>query len=165
MINRCGKFIHSVLINIFDFFFPVFQRWMPKEVYHYLACGTINTLSDWVLYFLIYNYVVHKQIVDLDFIAFSPHIASLIIVTPITFFIGFCLSKYVTFTQSNIQTNQQIKRYAYILAANFLISYFGLKLCCEVLNIWATPAKMITTVFTTLFSYFTQKYYSFKKKE
>lgn len=153
-----SKFIKQIL----DIFYPLFSKLINREFYYYLASGTINTLSDWVLYYIIYNYIVCKQMIDLGFIVISAPIASLIIVTPITFTIGFLLSKYITFCNSNIQTHTQLYRYAIILASNFIISYLSMKLLCEVVGMWATPAKMVTTIFTTIFSYLMQKYYSFK---
>lgn len=152
------KFIKKIL----DFFYPLFSRLISREFYYYLASGTINTLSDWFLYFIIYNFIVAKQMVDLGFVVISAPIASLIIVTPITFTIGFLLSKYITFSSSTVKTHKQIYRYALILAANFLISYFSMKFFCEVVGMWATPSKMITTIFTTIFSYLMQKFYSFR---
>ncbi len=134
-------------------------------MYYYLACGTINTCSDWVLYFLIHNFVVQKQFIDLGFVVVSPHIASLILVTPITFFIGFCFSKYITFKHSTLQTTQQIFRYAGILCCNWCLAYVSMKCLVELMGIYPTPSKMITTVITTLVSFLLQKYYSFKSSK
>ncbi len=152
----------KIIKRILDFFYPLFSKFLSREVYYYLACGTINTLSDWFLYFIIYNYIVCKQMVDLGVVVISAPIASLIIVTPLTFIIGFLLSKFITFKGSNVKTWKQLVRYALILAANFAISYLSMKILCEVCQIWATPSKMITTIFTTIFSYLMQKHYSFR---
>lgn len=158
--------IQATLTGILDFFYPLFRRMMPRQVYHYLACGTINTLSDWIFYFLIYNYVIQQRIIQItDTVAISPHIASLILVTPITFTVGFLLSKYITFSESDVHTHHQLWRYASILMLNFGISYICMKVLCETLCIWATPSKMITTVITTVISFFLQKYFSFRKSE
>lgn len=154
----------KVITKILDIFYPLFRKFLSRELYYYLACGTINTLSDWFLYFIIYNYIVCKQMVDLGFVVISAPIAALIIVTPLTFTIGFLLSKFITFRGSHVKTWRQIFRYALILAANFAISYLSMKILCEACHIWATPSKMITTIFTTIFSYLMQKHYSFRKR-
>lgn len=138
---------------------------MSKQLYHYLACGCINTLQDWVLYFIIYNYIINKNSLDLGFLVISPHILSLFIVTPITFLVGFCFSKYITFTQSNLRTFSQIYRYAFMIVFNFILTYIGLKVFVEVIGIYPTPSKIITTIITTITGYVIQKYYSFKIKE
>lgn len=154
-----------ILTHILDFFYPPFKRWLSKEVYYYLACGTINTCSDWVMYFLIYNFVVQKQFVDFGFVVVSPHILSLIIVTPITFLVGFCFSKYITFKHSSLQTSKQAVRYGFILCCNWFLTYACMKCLVEVVHIYPTPSKMITTVITTLVSFILQKYYSFKSSK
>lgn len=154
-----------ILTHILDFFYPPFKRWMSKEVYYYLACGTINTCCDWVMYFIIYNFIIQKQFIDLGFVTISPHISSLIIVTPITFFVGFCFSKYITFRHSKLETTRQVFRYAAILGCNWLVTYFLMKVLVEMVGVYPTPSKMITTVITTLLSFILQKYYSFRSHE
>ena len=157
--------IMKIIEKIIDIFYPLFSRWMNKQVYHYLACGTINTVSDWVLYFITYNFIVQKRFLDLGFVMMSPHILSLFIVTPITFTVGFCFSKYITFSQSNLKTFSQIFRYASLLAFNFLLTYLGLKLLVEVVGFYPTPSKMIITVVTTIIGFIIQKYFSFRVKK
>lgn len=159
--NNTGK--TNFFTRLIDFFYPLFARIMPLQVYHFLVCGTLNTLNDWVLYYLLYHYAVREQIVDLGIVAFSPHIAALIMVTPVTFTVGFLFSKYITFTGSDLRTARQVFRYGAMLLVNFVLSYLSMKLLCDVLGFWATPSKMITTVITTLTSFFVQKYYSFRK--
>lgn len=134
-------------------------------MYYYLACGTINTCSDWVMYFIIYNFIVQKQFMDLGFVVVSPHILSLIIVTPITFLVGFCFSKYITFKHSKLETSRQARRYATILGCNWLITYFCMKVFVESMGIYPTPSKIITTFITTLVGFVLQKYYSFRSHE
>lgn len=138
---------------------------MSKEVYYYLACGTLNTCCDWVMYFIIYNFIIQKQFIDLGWVVISPHISSLIIVTPITFTVGFCFSKYITFRHSKLETFRQALRYASILAINWIITYLFMKLFVEIVGIYPTPSKMITTVITTLSGFVLQKYYSFQSNE
>ena len=105
---------------------------------------------------------VEKQYLDLGFVVMSPHILSLFIVTPITFTVGFCFSKYITFSASNLKTFSQVFRYAAMLGFNFLLTYAGLKLLVEMVGIYPTPSKMIITVITTVVGFLIQKYFSFR---
>ena len=162
MLLSFGKFFHRSIVALLDFFYVPVRRFLPRQVYDYLACGTLNTCQDWVLYFLVYHFVVRKQVVDLHFVAFTPHIASLLIVTPITLAFGFTLSKYITFRGSEVRTRRQALRYALIYAVNFLLTYGSLKLLVETLGFYPTPSKMLTTLLTTLVSFTMQKYYSFR---
>ena len=151
--------------NIIDFFYPPFRRYFSPQFFRYGASGAFNMVFDWVLYFLVYNFVVQKQLVNLSIVTLSPHIASLFITFPITLFTGFLLQKYVTFTASQMRGRQQLARYIAVVGVNLLINYFGLKILVDLLRVFPTPSKMIVTVITTIFSYYSQKKFTFKIKK
>lgn len=161
----------QIITKIIDFFYPPFRRIMSEQVFRYAACGGGNLVLDWVLYFLVYNFVIGHEIVNLQFTilnsqftqAITPHIATLCIVFPITLLTGFWLQKNVTFTQSDLHSARQLFRYILIVAVNLAINYFGLKLCVETLGWYPTPSKMCITLVTVAVSYFGQKYYTFRK--
>ena len=151
--------------NIIDFFYPPFRRYFSPQFFRYGASGAFNMVFDWVLYFFVYNFVVQKQLVNLSIVTISPHIASLFITFPITLFTGFLLQKYVTFTASQMRGRQQLARYIAVVGVNLLINCFGLKILVELLRVYPTPSKMIITVITTIFSYYSQKKFTFKIKK
>ena len=159
----------QIITKIIDFFYPPFSKWMSKQLFRYAACGGGNMVLDWMLYFLIYNFVIGHGIVQLSIINYqlsiTPHIASLCIVFPITLITGFLLQKYVTFTASDLHGVRQLGRYTLIVAVNLAINYFGLKLCVEILGWYPTPSKMIITLITVIISYLGQKYYTFRTKK
>lgn len=161
----------QTITKIIDFFYPPFRKIMPEQMFRYAVCGGGNMVLDWVLYFLIYNFVIGHDLVYLTLpfregagvgLCLTPHIATLCIVFPITLLTGFWLQKYVTFTQSDLHTARQFIRYISIVALNLAINYFGLKLCVEVWGWYPTPSKMLITVITVIISYLGQKYYSFR---
>ena len=158
----------QIITKIIDFFYTPFRKIMSEQLFRYAACGGGNMVLDWVLYFLIYNFVIGHEIVRIQLSAISlqlavtPHIATLCIVFPITLFTGFWLQKYVTFTQSDLHGARQLVRYISIVALNLALNYFGLKLCVEVWGWYPTPSKMLITLITVAVSYFGQKYYSFR---
>ena len=158
----------QIITKIIDFFYTPFRKIMSEQLFRYAACGGGNMVLDWVLYFLIYNFVIGHEIVRIQLSAISlqlavtPHIATLCIVFPITLFTGFWLQKYVTFKQSDLHGARQLVRYISIVALNLALNYFGLKLCVEVWGWYPTPSKMFITLITVVISYFGQKYYSFR---
>lgn len=158
-----GKYLLRAVVAFIDFFYPPFGKWLSLELYHYLACGCLNAAQDWVVYSFFYNIVLQRRVVDLGFFAFEPHTAALMLVTPITFFVGFSFSKYITFRGSKIETWQQLLRYGLILLVNFAVSWACIKLLVEHFGLYPTPSKMVTTVVTTVISFTLQKYYSFRK--
>ena len=155
-----GKLIGDLI----DLFYPPFKRYFSRQFFRYGVSGAANVGFDWLLYFIVYNYVVQKQFIPLGFVTVSPHIAALLITFPITLFTGFLLQKYVTFTSSDLRGKEQLVRYMAVVGVNLLINYFGLKLLVEVLHLYPTPSKMVVTLICTIFSYFSQKTFTFKTK-
>ena len=135
---------------------------MPINTFRYAACGGANVALDISLFFVLYNFVFKKQVVQLGFIAFQPHIAAFLFSFLITFPVGFLLSKYVVWTDSNIKGHVQLFRYFLIVLMNVLLNYIFIKLFVEYLHVYPTIAKLITTVIVIIFSYLSQKHYTFK---
>ena len=160
----------QIITKIIDFFYkkvekivPEFGKIVSPEFFRYGFCGGGNMVLDWVLYFLIYNFVLRHEMLELGFVTISSHIAAFCIVFPITLMTGFWLNKYVTFTQSTLRGWHQLYRYIVIVGINLLVNYIGLKFFVEVCGFYPTPSKMLVTVITVIISYLGQKYYSFRK--
>ena len=163
--------VAQIITDFIDFFYRPFAKWMPQQLFRYAACGGGNMVLDWVLYFLVYNFVIGHDLVYIQLstlntqLCLTPHIATLCIVFPITLLTGFWLQKYVTFTRSDLHGARQLVRYITIVAINLAINYFGLKLCVEVWGWYPTPSKMCITLITVAVSYLGQKYYTFVTKK
>lgn len=157
--------------KIIDFFYekavsiiPGTEKMMSRELFRYAVCGGSNMVLDWVLYFVVYHFILRKEMLVLpSIVTISSHIAALCIVFPITLMTGFWLNKYVTFTQSSLRGWNQLERYILIVFVNLAVNYFGLKLLVDVCYLYPTPSKMLITAVTIAISYFGQKYFSFKK--
>lgn len=134
---------------------------VSRNLFGYGLCGAVNMALDIVWYFLIYHYVVCENYVDLGFVVMSPHILSLFIVFPITFFTGFWLNRHVAFRATKVSSGKQLWRYALSVVGSILINYVCMKLFVEVCAIWPTPSKMLTTVVSVCYSYLMARYVTF----
>lgn len=161
MIDLFRKIRNSILRVIDWFYFP-FLHFIPLEVFRYAVTGGLNTIFDLMLYFVVYNFVLDKQIVELGFVAISPHIAAFLIVFPITFASGFLLAKYVTFTASELKGRIQLFRYGVTVAGAIFLNYIFLKLFVEYFGFYATFSKGLTTIIVVTYSYVLQRYFSFQ---
>jgi putative flippase GtrA len=161
MVNL-AKNIRLLIIQIIDYFHTPFRKIIPRETFRYGATGGFNTLLDIFLYFICYNYILDKKIVDFQIVSVSPHIAAFLIVFPITFFTGFLLAKYITFTESEIRGRIQLIRYVISVSGSIFLNYVFLKVLVEFGGLWPTLAKIITTVIVVVYSYFAQKFFTFK---
>jgi hypothetical protein len=144
------------------FYIPVVRRFVPAQIFRYGPCGALNMCLDALWYFVIYNFIVAKQFVNLGFVVISPHILSLAIVFPITFFTGFWLNRNVAFRTTHIDSWRQMLRYLLTVIGAIIINYISMKLLVEHAHFWATPSKLLTTVISTVYSYLVGRYYTFK---
>lgn len=150
------------LINIVDaLYIKPLRGLISRNLFGYGLCGAVNMTLDIVWYFLIYHYVVRESYFDLGFVVISPHILSLFIVFPITFFTGFWLNRNVAFRVTAVDSQKQLFRYALSVVGSILINYVCMKLFVEVFNIWPTPSKMLTTVISVCYSYLMARYITF----
>lgn len=156
--TKIGHWIQHAI----DFTYPPFRKLISPQLYRYGVCGGANVVFDWVLYFLVYNFIIEYRNVNLGVVTLSPHIATLILIFPIVTFSGFLLQKYVTFTASDLRGSVQLVRYLMIVFANLLINYVGLKIFVDGLDFYPTPSKMIITIITVICSYIGQKKFTFK---
>jgi len=154
--------INRFILSIINLLYIPFKKFIPPETFRYAVTGGFNLILDIFLYFIFYNFILQKQIVDFGIFAISPHIAAFIFVFPITFTTGFLFAKYITFTASSLRGRVQLFRYALSVGGSILINYFSLKLFVEYLFIWPTIAKIFTTVIVVIYSYVVQRYYTFK---
>ena len=162
MLKKINRFIQKIVLNVIDIIYIPYSKFFPRQLFRYGFAGGMNLVLDWILFFLLYNFVFDKQVVHFGPLAFTPYIASFIVSFIITFITGFWFSRYISFQDSTLHKGVQLYRYLMVVGVCILMNYFGLKLFVEVLHVFPTPSKMIITVITTFFSYFSQKYFSFK---
>ena len=154
--------IGNLIIKLVDWFYFPFLRFIPREIFRYAATGGANTLLDIILYFIVYQFILKGQIVELGFVAISGHIAAFLMVFPITFTNGFFLAKYVTFTASELTGRIQLFRYLLSVSGSILLNYVFLKLFVEYFGWYAPLSKAITTILVVIYSYVAQRYFTFK---
>jgi putative flippase GtrA len=156
--------IQQFILSKINFFYQPFKKLIPEETFRYAVTGGTNTSLDIFLYFISYNFILQKQVVNLRIVSISPYIASFLMVFPVTFVTGFLLSKYITFTESVLRGRQQLVRYGITVFVCFCLNYIFIKFFVEVCGLYPTPAKIATTVLVIIYSFFSQKYFTFKKK-
>ena len=145
-----------------DFIYPFFSKFLDKTTFRYAACGGTNTVFDLFLFFIIYNFILQKQNVDLLIVVVSPHIASFLLAFLISFPTGFYLNKTIVFQESYLRGRVQLFRYFLTVCMSLFLNYVFLKLFVEQLHIYPTISKFFTTFFVVGVSFVSQKYFSFK---
>ena len=156
--------VASHLIRFIDWIYikPI-SRIMSRDTFGYGICGAANMVLDTLWYFVIYHYIVAQRFIDIYFIVISPHIATLIALFPITFFTGFWLNRHVAFRVTHLASRKQLIRYLLSIVVSLAINYVCMKFFVEILNIWPTPSKMLTTAICVIYSYLAARFFTFRK--
>lgn len=163
--KRLELWVKSALTKVIDFFYPMFSKLMSRQLFSYGFCGGLNLALEWLLYYVFYHFIIRGRIVDLGFVAISPHIAAFAFRFPITFPTGFWMARHISFTGSELRGRVQITRYLLVTVVNIVINYAGLKLFVDVFEWWPTVSYVIISVICVTFSYLTNKHFSFKKSK
>lgn len=150
------------IIRIIDFFYPPFKRIMPLQTFRYAVCGVSNMLLDIALFYISFNFILQKQILDLGFISLKAYNAALGMAFCITFPLGFLLNKYIVFNSSYLRSHIQLFRYVLIVAVNIFLNYAILNLLVQYMHFFPTIAKIFATVLIVTFSYLSQKHFIFR---
>lgn len=162
--RRLHHMLKGVILQAVDFFYPLCRPFMPLQTFRYAACGGGNTAFNILLYFIAYNFVLQKAVLHLGPIAISAHIAAFLMAFAITFPIGFYLSMFVVFAGSHLRRRTQLLRYFLVALGCIVLNYCLLKLFVDVLGWYPTPSMILTTVFVVVFSYLSQRHFSFQQK-
>jgi putative flippase GtrA len=150
------------ILAVIDFFYVPFRKLMPIQTFRYAACGGGNTLLDIFLYFISYNFILKKQIIFTPIGAISPYIAAFLMSFAVSFPTGYLLNRYIVFPGSILRGRTQLFRYFLLVVVCVYLNYIFIKLFVEYFSIYPTISKILTTVIVVSFSYFTQKYFTFK---
>ncbi|XZF13704.1 GtrA family protein [Chitinophagaceae bacterium MMS25-I14] len=153
--------VRNIVLSVIDFFHKPFAKWIDATTFRYLACGGSNQVLYLALYAISYNFVLHKHDTYLLGLPISARIGAYIIAFSISFPIGFILSRHIVFPESNLHGRVQFFRYGMLTVACMVLTYVFLKFFAWC-HFFPTPAAAITSAIIAVFSYLTQKHFTFK---
>lgn len=152
----------ELFTKIINLFYKPFRGIIPEETFRYLFLGSLNTFLEAILYFIFYNIIFERQNLTINAITISPHIASFLCVFPIVFFTGFLFSRYMIFIRSAVKASIQFKRFGITIIVSLILHYTFLKILVEILFIYPTPSKILTSAMVALFTYLFHRHFTFK---
>ncbi len=138
---------------------------MNLQTFRYAASGGGNVLLGFIIYVVGYKYIFAEKEFHFGFYAFKGHIAAMFLSFCITFPVGFFMSKYVVFGDSKMKGRVQLFRYFMICMFNLLFNYLLLKLFVEKWKIYPILAQIFTIAIVVVFSYLSQRHFSFKTSD
>jgi putative flippase GtrA len=150
------------ITGFIDYFYPPFSKLMPIQTFRYAVCGGTNTLLDIFMYWFSYHYILHERNTNFRLFVASPYELSVVIAFGVSFPTGYLLNKNIVFPQSILHGRVQLFRYFVLVCICLGLNYVFIKLFVEQFHLYATVAKIFTTVIVISFSYLTQKHFTFK---
>lgn len=157
--------MRKLALRIIDFFYPPFKNWFSINTFRYLASGGFTAASSVIAYFIIYNFILHQEDIRISNFLITAPIAALGMEAVFTFLLGFVLNKYLVFTQSNLKGRIQLFRYGTVFCTNILLNYALMKILVEGFGFYPSISKAFITILLAVFSYFSQKHFSFRVKK
>lgn len=157
--------MRKLALRIIDFFYPPFKNWFSIHTFRYLASGGFTAGCSVVAYFIIYNFILHQEDIRIGQFLVTAPIAALGMEAVFTFLLGFLLNKYLVFTQSNLKGRIQLFRYGTVFCTNILLNYALMKILVEGFQFYPSISKALITILLAIFSYFSQKHFSFRVKK
>ena len=145
------------------FYIPPIRRFVSFQTFLYAVCGGCNMLFNWVLYFVIYNFIIAKQDITIGPISILAHTTTFLIATSIYTYTGFWLNKYIVFTNSTSRTRAQLIRYVISVLGSIIITDLGRRFFIDIVGIYPTPSYVIVSCISVLYSYMMQKYFTFRR--
>lgn len=115
------------------------------------------------VYFLSYNFILPSgNYIHFGRFTLTRYIAAYVMSFCVSFPTGFCLSKFIVFTGSYLKGRVQLFRYGTLQGIGIFLNWSLLHLFAGFLGFWATPSQALTGVILAVYSYFFQKYVTFR---
>jgi putative flippase GtrA len=130
-------------------------------MFRYLACGGFNTALSIFLSWFSLHFIVPKQLMVLG-MPIHDYVLAFLISFCISFPVGFGFSKYIVFPESTLGGRIQMFRYFVLIMVCLLLNYVLIKFFIEICGFWPTPTYILTAVLVAIFSFISQRRFTFK---
>ena len=155
--------IKSLLQQLLNLFYPLVKKWLPFDVYAYLAVGALNTAFNIILFAVLYYFLPTQIQLAVMEISIKSYTLSLLLAFMVTVPSGFWLAKHLAFNQTAHTGNgRQLGKYFLVVLQGLLTDFLLMKAMIELLHLHPTLAKIISTFIVLSFNYLLQKYFTFK---
>lgn len=154
--------IRNIVNAVIDFCHIPFARIIPIRTFRYIACGGFNTVLGLVIYSLVFVHLLHQQDIQVMGYKITARVASLFIAFCINFPLGFTMSSYIVFPESQLHGRVQLFRYSLATATFLLLSYVLTKVFAVILPFRADINNIFVSIITAVLSYISQRLFTFK---
>lgn len=150
--------LKKFILQLLNMFYPLIRKFIPFQVYAYLAVGAANTVLNIALFAVLYLAFTYTTLAVE---------AATVLSFSITVITGFWLSKNFAFTDARKEkkeTHRQFRKYFLVSLQGQFSDYLITKGLIVFLLMNPVIAYFISTFIMLILNYFLQKYYTFKTK-
>lgn len=161
-------FLVRTINYVLKLFYPLFRKWLPYQVYAYLAVGAANTLLNIFLFAVLYQFILPEPGVVISGYLVASYTIALLIAFILTVPTGYWLSKNFAFNKPGEQPKRNFKqlgKYFLVVLQGLGSDYLILKALIVFANMQPTLAKLISTTIVLTLNFLLQKYFTFRSKE
>ncbi|WP_343561426.1 GtrA family protein [Sphingobacterium sp.] len=157
-----------IITFFLNFFYGLFKKFIPYQLYAYLAVGALNTALNILIFALSYHFLLPKGGISIAGIHFESYTISLVIAFLITVPTGFWLARTFAFevgVTEKTDGSKKLIKYFLVVLQGLGTDYLIMKTLIVIFQVEPTIAKIISTVITLSLNYLLQKYFTFVKKK
>jgi putative flippase GtrA len=133
-----------------------------KAIRYFFSAG-MATVVDVVVYYFVFNYVLHQQTLYIgDVFALKAPTVSLICSYTSGLFTNFFITKYFVFHESELAGRWQFVRFLLIAFFVLILNYYFMYFLIQVLGWYPTLSRAFSAVTIGLFSFVAHRSFSFK---
>lgn len=139
------------------------RKILNNKIIRYFFSAGFATVVDVFVYFITFNYILHKQDIPLyDPWLLTAPIASLICSYSFGLMTNFLITKYMVFTESDLRGRHQLMRYLLVAFLILILNYLFMKFLINILEWYPTVSRIISALTIGIISFIIHKFYSFK---
>jgi putative flippase GtrA len=139
------------------------KKVLQSKVFRYFLSAGIATWVDIIVYFIAFNYIYQKEDIQLfgSFVISAPT-ASLVLSYTAGLLTNFFITKYIVFTESDLETHKQLFRYVLVALGVLLLNYLLMRFLIREWHWYPTVARAFSAIAIGVCSFLVHKSFSFK---
>lgn len=141
----------------------MFQALIRSKVFRYFMSAGVATLVDISVYFIAFNYIYHKQDIQLmDSVIVSAATAALLLSYTAGLITNFTITKFLVFHESDLETHKQLFRYILVAMVVLALNYGLMRYLIRSLEWFPTLARAFSAISIGILSFIIHKTFSFR---
>lgn len=135
------------------------------KVFRYFISAGVATWVDICVYYIAFNYIYEKTDINISGIyTISAPTASLILSYTLGLITNFVITKYLVFSESELETYKQLFRYVLVALVVLVFNYLLMSFLIRILDWFPTISRAVSAITVGIMSFVVHRNFSFSTK-